>query len=186
MSGLFPKEFTLKNGKKIIIRPAEPNDAEALLKFSEEIFKDDKFFLTTREEIAEQLTVEKQKERIEKYLNKSGTILLVAEAAGVIAGTSEVDKGKRKRCQHVGRVGISVFKEYRGIGVGTALLQSVIEWAKEDKIIEKLSIDVFSNNNRAIGLYKKLGFCEHGRAPKELKINEDEYVDSILMYKFVK
>ncbi len=181
-----PREFTLKNRKKITIRQAEPNDAEALLKFSEGIFEDDEFFLTTREEISEQLTIEKQRERIEKYLNKSGMVLLVAEVAGVIVGTSEVDKGKRKRCQHVGRVGISVLKEYRGIGCGTALLQSVIEWAKEDKIIEKLSIDVFSNNNRAISLYKKLGFCEHGRAPKELKINEDEYVDIILMFKFVK
>ena len=186
MSGLFPKEFTLKNGKKITIRQVEPNDAEALLKFSEEIFKDDKFFLTTRGEISEQLTVEKQKERIEKYLNKSGMVLLAAEVDGVIAGTSEVNKGERKRCQHVGKVGISVLEKYRGIGIGTALLKSIIKWAKEDKIIEKLNLDAFANNANAIGLYKKLGFCEYGISPKEMKINEDEYVDSILMYKFVK
>jgi ribosomal protein S18 acetylase RimI-like enzyme len=186
MSGLFPKEFTLKNGKKITIRQAEPEDAEARLRFSEEIFEDDKLFLTTREEIAEQLTAEKQKERIEKYLNKSGMVLLVAEAAGVIVGASEVNKGERKRRQHVGRVGMSVLEKYRGIGCGTALLKSIIKWAKEDKIIEKLSLEVFANNANAISLYKKLGFCEYGRAPKEIKINEDEYVDSILMYKFVK
>jgi ribosomal protein S18 acetylase RimI-like enzyme len=186
MSGLFPKEFTLKNRKKITIRQAEPNDAEAILRFSEEIFKDDEFFLTTREEIAEKLTVEKQKERIEKYLNKSGMVLLVAEAAGVIAGTSEVNKGERKRCQHVGKVAISVLEKYRGIGCGTALLKSIIKWAKEDQIIEKLNLDVFANNVNAIGLYKKLGFCEYGLSPREIKINEDEYVDSILMYKFVK
>lgn len=186
MSGLFPKEFTLKNRKKIIIRQAEPNDAKALLKFSEEIFENDEFFLTTREEISEQLTVEKQKERIEKYLNNSGTVLLAAEANGVIAGTSEVNKGERTRCRHVGKVGISLLNEYRGIGCGTALLQSIIKWAREDELIEKLGLEVFANNVSAIGLYKKLGFCEYGRAPKEIKINENEYVDSILMYKFVK
>jgi ribosomal protein S18 acetylase RimI-like enzyme len=186
MSGLFPKEFTLKNGKKITVKQAEPNDAKALLKFSKEIFKDDKFFLTTRGEISEKLTVEKQRERIEKYLNKSGTVLLVAEAAGAIVGTSEVNKGERKRCQHVGKVGISVLEKYRGIGCGTALLKSIIKWAEEDKIIEKLSLEVFANNADAISLYKKLGFRKYGLSPMEIKINEDEYVDSILMYKFVK
>jgi ribosomal protein S18 acetylase RimI-like enzyme len=181
-----PQEFTLKNGKKITIRQAELNDAEALMRYAEEIFKDDKFLLTTRQEIAEDLTVEKQKERIEKYLNKSGMIILIAEVEGVIVAASDVDNGSKKRRRHVGRVGMSVLKEYRGIGCGTALLQSIIEWAKEDEIIEKLSLGVFANNAGAIGLYKKLGFREQGRAPRELKINEEEYADMILMYKFVK
>ncbi len=181
-----PREFELKNGNKITIRQAELNDAEALLRYSEEIFEDDKFLLTTRQEISEYLTVEKQKERIEKYLNKSGMIVLIAEVDGVIAGTSEVDNGNKKRRQHVGRIGMSVLKEYRGIGCGTALLQSIIEWAKEDVLIEKLGLEVFANNANAISLYKKLGFREQGKAPRELKINEDEYVDMILMYKFVK
>ena len=181
-----PREFTLKNGKKITIRQAELNDAEALLRYVEEIFKDDKFLLTTRREIAEDLTVEKQRERIEKYLNKSGMIILIAEVDGVIAGASGVDNDSKKRRRHVGKVGMSVLKEYRGIGCGTALLQSIIKWAKEDKIIEKLGLEVFASNAGAIGLYKKLGFREQGRALRELKINEDEYVDMILMYKFVK
>ncbi len=65
-----PREFELKNGKKIIIRQAEPDDARIILKLSEEIFEDDEFFLTTRQEIKEHLTFEKQKERIEKFVNK--------------------------------------------------------------------------------------------------------------------
>lgn len=186
MSGLFPKEFTLKNKKKITVRPAEPNDAEALLRFSEEIFKDDSFFLTTRREITDKLTVEKQKERIEKYFNKPGVVLLVVEAAGAIVGTSEVNTGERKRCRHVGRIGISVLEKYRGTGCGTALLKCIIKWAEKDRIIEKLNLEVFANNANAISLYKKLGFREYGIAPKEIKMNEDEYVDTILMYKFVK
>jgi ribosomal protein S18 acetylase RimI-like enzyme len=181
-----PKEFTLKNGKKITVRSAEQKDAKALHKFSKEIFKDDKFFLTTRREISDKLTVEKQKERIKKYLNKSGTVLLVAEAAGAIVGTSEVNKGARKRCQHVGRVCISALKEYRGIGCGTALLKRIIKWAKEDKIIENLNLEVFASNANAIGLYKKLGFRKYGLSPNAIKINKDKYVDIILMYKFVK
>ena len=181
-----PQEFTLKNGKKITIRQAEPYDAQIILKLSEEIFEDDEFFLTTRQEIKEHLTFEKQKERIEEFVNKQGKVLLVAEADGVIVGTSEVDNGNKKRRQHVGRIGMSVLKEYRSIGCGTALLQSIIEWAKEDELIEKLGLEVFANNANAISLYKKLGFREQGKAPRELKINEDEYVDMILMYKFVK
>lgn len=186
MSSLFPKEFTLKNGKKVNIRQAEPNDAEALLKFSEQIFEDDEFFLTTREDILDELTVEKQKERVEKHLNKSGKVLLVAEVDGVIAGTSEVNNVGRKRRQHVGRVGINALKEYRGLGVGTALMKSVVFWAQDDAVIEKLVLEVFIDNETALGLYRKIGFIEEGRSIKAAKFSPSKYKDCILMFKFVK
>jgi RimJ/RimL family protein N-acetyltransferase len=45
---------------------------------------------------------------------------------------------------------------------------------------------VFATNARAIGLYRKLGFVEEGRRPREVKFGADQYVDDILMYRFVK
>ncbi len=48
-------------------------------------------------------------------------------------------------------------EEYRGHGYQTSLLKKLIEYAKEKGIIK---IKIFSNNPKAIKLYKKLGFKE--------------------------
>ena len=60
-----------------------------------------------------------------------------------------------------------------------------LDWAEKNPLIEKVSLGVLSTNYRAIALYKSMGFVEEGRKIKEIKINENEYVDDILMYKFV-
>ncbi|WP_250159645.1 GNAT family N-acetyltransferase [Bacillus toyonensis] len=49
------------------------------------------------------------------------------------------------------------------MGIGSKLLSHFIEWAKEQEGLEKICMDVFSNNERAINLYKRLGFKEEGR-----------------------
>lgn len=186
MSSLFPKDFFLKNGKKIVIRGAEIEDSEALLKCSKTIFKDDKYFLTTKEEAEDWWSIEKTADRIKRYIGQKGKILLVAVIDGIIVGQTAVECGEKHRTQHVGKIGMSILPEYRQIGVGTALMQSIIDWAKEDSIIEKLELSVFATNEGAIGLYKKMGFAEEGREIRKIKLGNGRYVDTILMYKFVK
>jgi RimJ/RimL family protein N-acetyltransferase len=73
----------------------------------------------------------------------------------------------------------------RGRGVGTALLQCFIEWAEANPLTEKVGLGVFARNETAIRLYRKFGFLEEGRQPKEVKMRPNEYEDVILMYRFV-
>jgi len=185
MSKLEPKELRLKNGQKIIIRPAQPEDAQNLLDYTKTIFEDDRFFPTTLNDLKDELTLEKMHKRIEKHHGKPGNIQFLAECDSAILGQIEITNGKSKRTQHVGYLGLNVSKEYRNVGTGTTLMQTLIEWAKNDDLIEKLSLGVFATNHRAINLYKKLGFTEEGRRPKEVKIDSEKYIDVILMYQFI-
>ena len=66
------------------------------------------------------------------------------------------------------------------------LLETLLEWAEKNPIIEKVTLAVFSTNTRAQNLYRKSGFTEEGRCPKDMKLNDGTYIDSVLMYKFVK
>jgi len=50
---------------------------------------------------------------------------------------------------------------------------------------EKVCLGVFSTNEWAVALYKKMGFIEEGRKFKEFKLDNGDYVDDILMYQFV-
>ena len=59
-------------------------------------------------------------------------------------------------------------------------------WAEAHPVIEKLCLAVFATNEPAIGLYRKLGFVEEGRRPREVKLAPNQYVDDICMYRFAK
>lgn len=186
MSNIFAKEFVLKDGKKIVVRGAAVEDSKALLRCGQEVFRDDKYFLTTEEEAKEWWSVEKATERIKGYVDQKGKVLLVAVVNGMIVGQIQVECGAKHRTRHVGQIGMSVLAEYRRMGVGMALMEAVFAWAKEDAIIEKLALSVFATNKKGIGLYKKMGFDEEGREIRKIKLGKGRYVDTILMYKFVR
>ena len=79
-----------------------------------------------------------------------------------------------------------IAKKNRSMGIGKVLLKELLGWAEKTPFIEKVSLGVFSTNHRAISLYKSMGFVEEGRKIKEFKLSDKEYVDDILMSKFVK
>lgn len=185
MSRIEPKEIVLKDGRKGIIRTAEECDAGQMLKQRESILADAEYLVTTLDDDMKDYTLEKQKERILKHIEGEGKLFILAEVDGQIVASADLRNGERKRIQHIGTFGIIVIKDFRNIGIGKALIQTVIDWGQNNSIIEKIGLGVFANNSRAINLYKKFDFVEEGRRIKEVKIGPDNYIDSILMYKLV-
>jgi len=182
----FPKQVTLKDGTTALIRKAVPDDAECLLKLFNETVKDDRYVLTTIEDVKEmQMTVEKEVEWIKNH-DKDGSVVLVGQVGESIAGLVGFENGNRKRNSHTSELHISVLKQYRGVGLGKALIDNALQWARRDPLIEKVCLCVFADNDRAISLYEKIGFVEEGRKVREIKRSPNDYVDIILMYKFVK
>ena len=185
MAVIEPKHVTLKNGKEACIRTRTLADAEKVMRCVEAIFSNDRFFMTTIEEIREQLTVEKQTERTELFNAHDQKLLLVVEIDGQIVSASNVECGERKSARHVGQIGISILPEYRGVGLGSAIVKAMIDWASVHPIIEKLALGVWADNAPAIALYEKMGFIEEGRKVREVKYADGSYDDCILMHRFV-
>ena len=73
--------------------------------------------------------------------------------------------GTKYKLHHRAEFGISILKEYWGLGLGKALTSACIQCAKDAGYIQ-LELDVVADNVRAINLYKSLGFTEFGRNPK--------------------
>jgi len=184
MSKIAAREYKLKTGEKIVIRTAVLDDAPAILEHARIILAEDLYNVGTLDEF--KLTVEKEREWIQQHIDHPAQIVLVAELGGSIVGILNLENGSRQRLSHVGSFGMSVQPEFREKGIGTALLQSLIRWAKENPVIEKVTLAVFATNRPAIDLYKKMGFLEEGRRVRGIKIADGKYVDDILMYRFVK
>lgn len=107
------------------------------------------------------------------------SVAYVAVADGRVVGLCEVRRRPRRDLAHVGVLGISVVKGYRGIGVGEALLRRTLEACRGK--FEMVVLEVFSNNTAAKRLYEKVGFKTYGTLPRGIKRN-GEYVDLIQMY----
>jgi len=106
--------------------------------------------------------------------------LLVAKKDGKIVGNANFDCTPRPRLAHRGELAISVLKSEWGNGVGTMLLEEIIRFARNTAKVQILSLEVRSDNVRAIRLYEKFGFLKTGTFPGMLKIN-GELIDFDLM-----
>lgn len=178
------KPVRLKSGKEAIVRPAQVRDALVIANLSqEELLEAGALDITLSEEF--KAIVAQLEERLPGYKIEDGKAFFVAEIAGEVIGMVHFENSNDEMQMHQGTFGMAVKKAWRDQGVGRALLQSLLAWGKSDPLIEKIRLEVFSNNERAISLYKSLGFVEEGRLVKQLKLNLGEYVDFILMYRFV-
>jgi ribosomal protein S18 acetylase RimI-like enzyme len=75
---------------------------------------------------------------------------------------------------------MAVLPEWRGRGVGSALLSAAIEWSRQ-RGLHKLSLSVFPQNKAALALYRKFGFVEEGRRIKQYRRSSGELWDAIEM-----
>jgi RimJ/RimL family protein N-acetyltransferase len=168
---------------KYIIRTGRLEDAEAVLAIQNSVISESEYLITVSEEFNK--TPVQQREWLQRLLENEKETIIVAEINGEVVGWIVFHSQNRKRLSHTGSFGMMIHKNYRGMGIGKMLLTGLLEWAERNPLIEKVSLGVFSTNNRAISMYKSMGFIEEGRKIKEFRINENEYVDDILMYKLV-
>lgn len=183
MASIYPKTFTTRTGEEVVVRTAQIEDAAAMLAYVRSVARETGFFVIEPDEFPDE---EGERKWIQEHLEHPGKLLLVTEASRTIIGSLGFENGPHRRVAHRGRFGIGVSKEWRGRGVGTTLLRTLLEWAEANPIIEKVCLEVFAINEKAIHLYKTLGFAEQGVGLKEIKRGPGQYADVLWMYRFVK
>jgi ribosomal protein S18 acetylase RimI-like enzyme len=136
----------------------------------------------------EQLSLEEEKRFVNpqiKRIREGKCVVLLVFSEDKLVGVANLDLGKRTS-KHIANLGISLAKDLRDQGIGFKLLETVINEGKKNlKGIEIIKLTVFSNNARAISLYKKFSFEEYGRLPNGVKL-ENGYDDQVKMYKSLK
>ncbi|RLQ92432.1 GNAT family N-acetyltransferase [Falsibacillus albus] len=167
-----------------MIRTGKIEDSDALLELQRSVVSEEKYLIALREEFNK--TPAEQREWVQNIMENKNETFFVAEIDGEVVGWIVFTATQnRKRLAHTGTFGMMIGEKYRGRGIGKLLLSALMDWAEKNPVIEKVSLGVFSTNERAIALYKKMGFIEEGRKIKEFKFDDDVYVDDILMYKLV-
>lgn len=156
----------------VTIRQARVSDAARIFEAAREIAHEPGLFVSQPLELSEQ--------KIKYTIETIQGIYLVAEKKGLILGHAFLERLHLQSIRHVAQLTIAVHKGYQDQGIGTLILEKLIEWAKQSSDVEKIELNVRASNARAIALYKKMGFLEEGRLKKRIKV-ADQYIDDILM-----
>ncbi len=169
---------------KIVIREARVDDAAGIIAFRQQVSMEPGIGIATDPgEI--QYTVEREEDVIRNYQEMENSALMVAVTPeGEIVGLVGCMGGRRRSTAHETSLGITLKMEYRDKGLGTRVMQAALDWARSSGVIKRVQLEVFTNNERAIHLYEKLGFEQEGIRRKAYK-KDGKWMDAIVMALFL-
>lgn len=176
------QRFLNKNGEEITLRPAEPDDAEGIIKALKSVAPERSYVLM--EQFGKDIKAERE---YISNLSRDNNLLLVGVAGDKhIIGILEAiqsDSGQRPETEHVLNVGLHLIVEFRGLGIGSRMLQYTEEWARDHKFRE-LVTSVFTTNKRSLNLFRKAGFLNECTKAKKIRIG-NEFVDEVVIGKWL-
>ena len=159
------------------VRRAEPGDAPALVALARVVGAEPEGWLITR---SSWRSVGDERRYLRALRRHVGAAVYVAETdTGEIAGRLSVSRDPHPARRHVADLGLMVSAGHRRKGVGWALLEQAVAWAR-DTDVTKLELHVFPHNAPAIALYEKFGFVREGYRRGHYR-RGDELVDAVLM-----
>jgi len=143
------------------IRPAVPEDAEALVAYMDRL-TNEPHNNVSRDPGQGLVTVEEQR----AYLARVNThgILVVTTIGDAVVGTAQWNRISHPTNRYTASLGISVDAAWRRRGIATALMHYMLDWARQQALV-RMELRVFTRNTAAIELYRKFGFIEEGRHP---------------------
>lgn len=101
------------------------------------------------------------------------------EIDGVIRGDISLGGSGFPATSHRVQLGMGIERPFRGQGYGKKMIQTVIEWSREQQFIW-LDLRVFAHNAPARALYSKMGFREVGTMIDLFRI-DNQSIDDVMM-----
>lgn len=174
-----PVTVTLKNNITVTIRAAVKADAAALLDAGWRYLEESPYLITTVNEF--NWTKQEEQAWICSLNEKDNSLLIIAVHNTKIIGSLDLRGETRSKVYHNAILGIALRKEWQHIGLGTALLQTALGWAQRKGVLKNIWLNVHATNERAISLYKKMGFKEAGLQRQYIKEANGHCTDNKLM-----
>jgi len=162
----------------ITYRRAQPDDAERMVAFYNRVGGETSYLSFERDEYP--LDARIQRGAIQALESEPANIILLALSGEEIAGIASVSSPRKVKVRHDGALGIVVAQKYQGLGIGSELIRRLLDWAKGNGITRRISLDVRSDNTRAVRLYLRFGFAVEGLRRNAVLL-DGRYYDMYIM-----
>ena len=161
---------------EVLIRLATPADAAALVTLAREVGSEPGRWLLTA---SDWRGAADERRYLRSIRRSKRAAVFVAEAPEGLVGRLSLARDPHPASPHVADLGLMVAQSHRRLGIGTALLEQAVEWAREVGV-SKLELHVFPHNEPAIALYERFGFEREGFRRGHF-VRAGELLDAILM-----
>ena len=175
------KTITTKTGKTYTWRSMQEGDANAILDYITELGNEDTFILIGPNDIPSyEYEIEYVTNTVKSQNDKKVVKVIVFHGEKIIA-SGDVKKGILRQ-SHLGTLGISVRKAYRGQGLGRKIIELLEKEAKEKLDTKLMYLSCFVENTIAQKLYESCGYKQCGVKPKAVQY-KGKLQDEITYYK---
>ena len=169
----------LKNQKEALLRNGTAADGEIVFDIFNRTHEETDYLLSYADENS--FSLEQEGEFLQKKADSENEIEILAFVDGVLAGMAGIEAvGEKYKVRHRADFGISVLKEFWGLGIGKALMNACIKCAREAGYAQ-LELNAVAENERALALYRNAGFLEYGRNPKGFRSRISGYQEVVYM-----
>ena len=177
----FPaKEIRLKDGRTAIFRSPLPSDAEAALEYMKITAGETPYLLRTPEEI--RLSVADEEKFLSRFPDNPNSTMILCFVEGKLAGNCQIDRRTKLKNRHRASVAIALRKEFWNLGIGTALFEEMLAIAENWGVLQ-VELEVIEGNDRAMALYRKMGFETMSFVPNAIRMPDGSFVQEFLMVK---
>ena len=160
----------------IHIRQAEAGDAAALCGLSAAVGAEEGAWLLTTEMWR---SVSDERRYLRSVRRHPDAAVYVVVDTDTIVGRLSLARDPHPASRHVADLGLMVAAAYRRRGIGRALLEQAVAWARTADV-RKLELHVFPWNGPAIALYEAFGFVREGVRTGHY-LRDSAEVDALLM-----
>ena len=176
---VFQKTIRLKDGRSCELRSAGAEDAAGVLENFNLTHEQTDYLTSLPGEAA--FTIENEAEFLRLRAESADEAEIVAELDGrIIAGAGIHRIGRYEKLRHRAGFGISVERAYWGLGIGHALTEACVACAKAAHYTQ-LELEAVAENERALSLYRSVGFVEYGRNPRGFRSPKSGWQELVLM-----
>jgi RimJ/RimL family protein N-acetyltransferase len=160
-----------------VIRLADPADAPALVDLGRAIGREPGGWLITT---SDWRSAAEERRYLKALRRHEHAAVYVAESEeGKIVGRLSLARDPHPASRHVADLGLMVAEGHRRQGIGRALLEQAVRWARAHGV-RKLELHVFPHNEAAIALYEDFGFRREGYRKEHYRRGR-AFLDAILM-----
>ena len=175
----YQKTIRLKDGMEAILRNADGNDTKEVLELFCRVHGETDYLTSYADETT--LTEEGERQFLAAKAESENEIELIAFMDGKAVGSAGITAlGKKYKIKHRATFGVSVLKDYWGLGIGRALTEASIACAKAAGY-KQIELEVVSENAAAVSLYRSVGFVEYGRNPRAFFSRRGVWQENLLM-----
>ena len=174
------KTIRLKDGREALLRSPNASDAAQMLDYLKKTAGDTEFVIRYPEECTE--TADQEGAFLQRILDSGLDMMIVCEIDGKIAGNCQIAFHRRIKTKHRAGVAIGIIREYWGLGIGTAMFTELIAAARQRGVYQ-LELEVIEGNERAMGLYRKMGFEVVSEKPDAIRLKDGTLLKEYFMVK---